>query len=95
MPVASSMSCAESPSVGIDRDVVVYEQIVELEAIGFLKHSFEKFPRHFELDRVFEQLGDFVAMRDLQHVETKLGFKMRRWRVRVGRAGAVFWASSG
>jgi hypothetical protein len=45
---------AEAPSIGIDRNVIVYEHVVQLEAVGFLKLPFEKIPWDLELDGMFE-----------------------------------------
>src|SRR5258708_1612280 len=83
---------SEAPSVGIERNIVVDEEIVELETIRFLEHPFEKLPGYFEPDRMFEQVGNLVLMGELQHVEAKLSFEMRRRCIRVGCAGAEFFA---
>jgi hypothetical protein len=53
-----------SPTVGIERNLVVYEQVVELKAVSLLKYPFEKFPRYFELNGMFEKVGHLLATGD-------------------------------
>ncbi len=79
----------DTAPVGPDREIVIGKDGFQIQRVRFLECPFEQFTRNLKPDIVVVGIRRVMPFRNLQNVESKLRFQVRRAIIVIGHLVAI------